>query len=111
MTTTTFDFQNFIDTAIKNSPEEANLLRKIIRALKAAGTPIVEIFDGEEFVAVKTERDIFEQVFNLDDSRLYTADGSWVRFIGGEGWDALCDYTLSLEDALKPVNDYIESKW
>ena len=109
--TKTFDFKAFIDNNIKNSPDEANLLRKIIRALKAAGTPIVQVYDGEEFVPVRTERDIFEQVFNLDEAYLYTAEGSWARFINGEGFEALCDYSLSLEDALQPVSDYIDSKF
>lgn len=99
-------FKVFIDEAIENSPIEARLTRKVIRALKDAGTPVVEVFDGYETEKVTTERSIMEQVFNLDECFLKTADGSWVRLTLGNEWDVITDYTTNLEDALKPVFDY-----
>lgn len=104
------DFKTFIAEAIKASPAEATTIRKVVCALKAAGTPIVKVYDGEEFVNVKTEQDILNEAFNLDWCRLYTEDNSWVFIVMGNEWDALSDYTLDLEDALAPVNEYLATK-
>lgn len=108
---TPFDFTKFIDEGIASCPTEAKILRKIIRALKKAGTPVVSVFDGAEYVDVETERQVFEQVFNLDESFLYTADGSWVRFTMGNEQDCITDYTTDLEDRLSLVNEWIERKF
>lgn len=102
------DFQEFINNSIDKNPQEATMLRKIIRSLKAAGTPIVSVWDGGESHPVRTERDIFEWVFNLDECHLYTESGSWVFFVMGNEWDCLVDHTVDLEDALKPVQDFWE---
>jgi hypothetical protein len=97
----------FIDRAIKQSPIEARIIRKIVKALKEAGNPVVSVWDGEEDNPVKTKRDIMVQVFNLDQAHLYTKEGGYVFVVMGNEWDTLSDYSMSLEDALKPVNDYI----
>ncbi len=106
----TTDLKTFIDTAIKNSPAEASIVRKIVRACKRAGNPIVRVWDGEEFNAVSTERDVMEQVFNLDECKLYTQSGGWVYFVNGNEWDALSDYTVSLESIIDPVSDWAMEK-
>ena len=93
-----------------NLPAEAAIVRKIVRTLKAAGTPVVQVHDGEEFITVKGEEETLEAVFAVDMARLYTADGRWVLIILGNGWDALSDYSVSLEDILTPVQDWIETK-
>lgn len=105
------DLKTFIDKAIEQNPIEAKVIRKIIRALKASGTPVVSVWDTEQDNPVKTERDIMEQVFNLDVAYLYTESGAWVMVVMGNEWDVISDYTLSLEAALKPVNDYVTSNW
>ena len=105
------DLKTFIDKAIEQNPIEAKIVRKIVRALKASGNPIVSVWDGEQDNPVKTERDILEQVFNLDMAHLYTESGAWVLVVMGNEWDVISDYNLSLEAALKPVSDYIESNW
>lgn len=102
------DFQKFIDEAMAARPVERKMLKRIRTALKAAGDPIIEAYDGEETTPVTTLRSLYETAFNLDEVYLFTKSGSWVRITMGEGWDALCDYTLDIEDALKPVNDWIE---
>lgn len=101
------NLQDFIAEQIKARPVEAKITRKVVRALKAAGKPVTRVFDGYEMVSVQTERDVMEQVFNLDEARLYTADGSWVFLVMGNEWDLICDYTTDIEDVLKPVNDWI----
>jgi len=106
--TKTFDFKAFIDEGIASRPIEARIVRKVVRALKAAGNPVVKVDDGEEHIAVTTERDVLDQAFNLDELHLYTANGGWVFLVMGNEWDVICDYSISLEDALQPVNDYID---
>jgi len=106
------EFEEFIKANMKHNPVEAKIVRKIIRAFKAAGNPIVEVFDGEEHNKVDgSEWSIFEWVFNLDEAYLIPQSGGWVRIVLGNEWDALVDYTLSHEDTLKPVNDWIEKHY
>lgn len=88
-------------------PIEAKIVRKVIRALKAAGTPVVAVFDGEEKTPVRTEREAMAVVFNLDMAWLMTERGSWVVIVIGNRWDAISDYTLDLEAALAEVNTWI----
>lgn len=102
-------FEEFIANAIENSPVEASIVRRIYKALEKAGTPVISVFDGEEYTNVSSIEEVLQIVFNLDESYLHT-EGSWVRLIMGQDWDTICDYGTSLEDALKPVNSWIQSK-
>ncbi|AVJ51044.1 hypothetical protein PBI_PAJAZA_53 [Microbacterium phage Pajaza] len=86
---------------------EATLVRKVIRALKAAGNPVVKVDDGEELIKTSTEKEILEAAFSVDEARLCTKNGSWVFLTLGEGWDVICDYTVDLEEALSPIYEYI----
>lgn len=96
---------------IKERPIEAKITRKVVRALKAAGKPVVMVFDGEEEVPVGTETEVMDIVFNLDWARLYTEDGSWVFLVAGNEWDMLSDYTTNLEPIIDPVTDWIMENW
>jgi len=106
--TSTFDFKTFIDEAIAASPIEAKLTRKVYRALRAAGNPVVKVYDGGEYVPVKNEREMLEQVFNLDMSWLFTENDDWVMLVRGNEWDLISDYTVAAEPDLQSVFDYIE---
>lgn len=106
-----FDLQAFIDENIKAAPAEATIVRKVVKALRDAGNPVVSVWDGEESTPVKTTKDVLNVVFNLDEATLHTATGQFVYIVLGNEWDALADYNVSLEEALKPVNDYIATKW
>lgn len=88
-------------------PVETRIVRRVIRALKAAGTPVVSIWDGEETTAVKTEREAMAVVFNLDWAMLSTETGSYVLVHIGNEWEAITDYTLDLEAALAEVEEWI----
>jgi hypothetical protein len=102
--------KEFISGQIAHNPIEALIIRKIVKALADAGKPVVSVWDGEERHLVGNVADVFEQAFNLDEVTLETKE-SFVFLSMGEGWGCVTDYGLSLEDALKPVNTYIESKW
>ena len=101
-------FKVFIDENMAHNYIESKVLRKIVKTFKDAGNPIVAINDTEEVVEVTTLRSIQEVVFNLDECYLITQSRDWIRFILGNEWDVICDYTLGIEDTLKPVNEWIE---
>lgn len=101
-------FRVFIDQNMAHNYIEAKIVKKVIKALADAGNPIVQVDDREEVTDVATKREILEQVFNLDECFLITQSGGWVRIVLGNEWDALVDYTTSLEDTLKPVNAWID---
>lgn len=52
-----------------------------------------------------------EAVFAVDQAWLKTAEGAWVFIVLGNEWDALTDYTTDLEEALEPVNAYLDTKF
>lgn len=103
-----FDLQSFINGQIAARPVEATLIRKVYRALKAAGNPVVNVWDGEENNPIASERDLLEQAFNLDELTLYTQSGAFVFIVMGQGAEGLTDYNVSLEDALEPVSEWID---
>lgn len=89
---------------------EAKIVKRIVSALNAAHDPITSVFDGEKHTPVEAGSlaEINRLVFNLDEAYLETASGGWVRIVLGNGFDCLVDYTLNLEEALQPVNDWID---
>lgn len=90
-------------------PIEAKIVRRVIRALKKAGTPVVAIWDSEEMAYADGERKLMDLIFDLDEAWLMAKGGGWVRITIGNDWDALTDYTLNLEAALAEVNAWIDS--
>jgi hypothetical protein len=106
--TTTDRFREFIDSQIKANPVEARITRKVVKALREAGTPVVTVWDTGVHTPVKTTRDVLDLVFNLDYCYLYTEAQDWVFLVGGNEYDMISDYTIDLEAALKPVFAWIE---
>jgi hypothetical protein len=97
----------YIANAVEQCPIEAKIIKRVFNALKRAGTPVISVWDGEEDTPVTDLASVYRQAFNLDECHLYTKGGGWVYLVMGQDWDTLTDYTLSLDDALKPVNDWI----
>lgn len=102
--------QRFIEAQIAARPIEVGIIRRIWEALEDAGTPIVTVWDGEERTDVYDLEGVFELAFNQDEVWLETKRGN-IFLTMGEEWDIICDYHTSLEDALKPVNDYVEANY
>lgn len=98
----------FLDKVIANSPTEVEIVLRVVRAMREAGNPVVSVWDGEERTAATREQDIIDLVFNLDIAYLETTSGDWVMIVPGNKWDALADHTVYLEDALAPVDAWIE---
>jgi hypothetical protein len=95
---------------------EGKIAHKAVNVLLAKGYEL-SVHDSEEFT-VKRSRDAAEikaAMFTSDDDRLFAYRPGdedrfgWVWFVyGNSGPDVICDYTVSLTDDLKEVNDYAE---
>jgi len=98
-----------IDAQLAARPIEARLLKKIRAALASNGTPIINIFDGEEWSPVTSLRDLYVSAFDLDELILETTDGAQVWLVMGEDVaDVISNYSMSLETALAPVYTWAE---
>lgn len=86
-------------------------IRQTIRALRDAGYTLVEVFNGEENVVVRTESAAIDAIMDVDDATLFvrTPDGQynpWVRFVMGNDPDeVVCDYLTSLGHVLDPLTE------
>lgn len=106
---------------------ERKIARATIKALLNAGFTL-GVNDGEETVLRRCTdpKTILAAMFSTDEDYLLVYEGAaaggkkppqigGVRFIyGNDGWDVISDYTLNLEEALKPVcalSDRIYDKW
>ena len=100
------DLTAWAKRGIEGRPVEATVTRKVIKALADADKPVTVVFDGAERTPVTDTNSILNEVFNLDEAFLLTADGSWVRLVMGNGYDIVCDYTTNLEEILAPTSEY-----
>lgn len=98
----------YVAEQIAARPVEATIIRMIVRSLKEAGNPVIAVDDSEEVTPVSTEKEILELAFNLDGLYLETLSGAWVRLEMGEGYDMVSNWLVSLDDAMAPVNKWIE---
>lgn len=86
-------------------------IRQTIRALRGAGYTLVEVWDGEETVRVKTESEAVEAITAVDDATLFvrTPEGDrnpWVRFVmGNDPEEVICDHGVSLSPVLDALID------
>lgn len=95
------DLRTYLDEQIAARPIEATLIRKVYKALKKAGTPVVKGYDREEWVEFTSQDEVLDFAFNLDEFFLYTEDGAMVWIIMGQGAEGLTDYSVSLEEAFE----------
>lgn len=96
---------------------ELAIVNKIIEQSDKKGYSIVaydSVYqDGSEPVSNKTldREEFIEYVFGGDDAFIRIMNGveqeGWINLIyGNDGWDVVSDYSVSLEDFLKPVADF-----
>lgn len=88
----------------KRQEVERKVVRHLIRTMKEKGWNAYKVNDGEEIVKTSTESEVMDAVFSVDES--------WIRFkkdgvqghrtayivLGNDGWDAICDHSLSDPD-------------
>ena len=87
---------------------EARIVKKIFKTLRDADDPIVSADDTEDRYTVTTLDEVLNAAFSVDQIFFHTRRGGWVCLVMGEGWDILCDYSVSLEEALYPVTEYVD---
>lgn len=87
-------------------------IRQVIRALRAAGWVLVEVYDGEDDVPVSNETEAVDAVMAVDDAYLHVAEGTptgprgWVRFVlGNDPEEVVCDHTINLGSVLDPLTE------
>lgn len=95
-------------SATEHCPEEFRILKKIYKTLAKAGNPVTHVDDGEATTKVENLAEFLEVVFSVDLSKTWTQSGAWFYIVLGNGWDALSDYTIDLEDDLRPVTIFID---
>jgi hypothetical protein len=88
------------------TPEE-RIARKVYQACEAAGTPVVTIYDGGDYVDVTTEDEAVEAGFAVDIFRMVTTTNAAVLIVNGNEWDALSDYNVSLDEPMETVMEWI----
>lgn len=94
---------------------ETAISKKVVAALLAAGYDI-SVNDGEAYpIKCSTDAEaIFAEMGHSDMETLEAhKDGKYVGFvllILGNGEDVLSDYSIALEDAIAPVNAYVEAQ-
>jgi hypothetical protein len=94
---------------------ERRIVRRVVRAALKAGYT-VSIFDSEEWAVKRSTsyRAVMDNMMQTDEEvmRLRDKEGNNMGFIffvyGNDGYDVICDYALSLEEFLKPINDYAD---
>ena len=103
------------DGAMMRMAIERRIVKRTVTDLIEAGYTL-SVYDGENESA-KTSTDyklLHNALMETDEDFLNVwKDGKrvgWVRFTyGNDGYDVISDYTISLEDALKGVNQFAET--
>ena len=97
----------FTHDSIARRPLEARIISRIVDVLGEAGDPVVRVWDSEEESPVSSVGDVVHLAYNLDELWLYTQSGAVIFLVMGQDWDILTDYSVSLEDTLTPVTEWI----
>jgi len=94
---------------------EKTIVSKVVSAALAADYDLT-VNDGEEDTIQQSDnhKEILKALFTTDQDTLYLFNDKglqvgWVDFIyGNDGWDVINDYTLNLEELLKPILSWID---
>lgn len=90
-------------------PTRTRGIRAVIRALKAAGDPVVSVDDGDlDTLAVTREADILDAVHQVDEAHLITRSGARVYLVlcnGDHVGDTIADWSMSVDAIVSPVID------
>lgn len=94
---------------------EGKVVRKAIEAIIAAGFTC-DLNDGEETTVKRSTsvNEVIQAAFTTDEDYLIARDatgkkvGTVYLVYGNDGHDVICDYSVSLEDVIAPVNEYAD---
>lgn len=93
---------------------ELEIIHALIKALRKDGYE-VRVNDGEEPASVGSEQELVTKIFGTDGARIETrktgCKNSFVYLVlGNSGHDVICDYGVSLEPVLEPLNNWIDAQ-
>ena len=107
---------NLNDITNPDVRERVAVERRIVRALVTHALKEgyeLSVHDGEEEHPWTRDYDaVIDAIMNTDEDTLrLRKDGknSFVFFVyGNSGWDVICDYSVSLEEVIRPILDMAE---
>lgn len=104
-----FDREEWLARAMK-SPQ-ATATRKVFRACKRAGDPVVSVWDGEDDNPVSTETGAMEVVVSVEFSRLYLESGASILVVGGNEseTDCIADWSAKDDAGLDAIETIVDS--
>jgi hypothetical protein len=97
----------------KRMEMERKAVRNLVREMKKAGWMPVNVFDGDENVAVSNESDVMENVFAVDEANIVFRKAivpfipmrrTVVVVLGNDGYDCLADCSVSNPNI--PADDF-----
>jgi len=93
---------------------ELAIVHALIEALRKSGYE-VRVDDGDDNATLGSEQELVEKIFGVDESNIVTrktgCKRSFVFLVrGNEGHDIICDYGVSLETVMDPLQNWIESQ-
>jgi len=102
---------------------EKKIVKKTLETFTELGY-VFSVYDGgEQHPVTSNIEEAMEQIFAVDEAHLHVFSpklqeeigtsnkcSGWIWFVmGNDGWDVICDYTVGLEEILKPVEKYIDN--
>jgi DsbC/DsbD-like thiol-disulfide interchange protein len=96
---------------------EGKICHKVATAMLAAGFT-VSVHDGEEMVVRKSTSldEIMQALFATDEDYMIAHDAETGKAVGkvylvygNDGYDVINDYSTTIENLMRPVNDYADS--
>jgi hypothetical protein len=88
---------------------ERKIVRHLIRTMKKHGWVAGKVWDGEESIVCRTERDAMNVVFSVDESTFSFYNVKLMRthnvliVLGNDGNDCICDYGCSNDDDFRTI--------
>jgi hypothetical protein len=92
---------------------ERAIVRATIEEAEKQGWTLYRVSNGEEIVRTDSHEAALEAAFACDEAHLHfgTSDGqeAWVFIVlGNDGWDVICDYTLSFNAVIDATDRLVE---
>jgi hypothetical protein len=97
---------------------EKRIARKLVSAIIAGGF-VISVFDGEDYPVKKSAnvKDVMAGMFGVDEEHILIRrplDGGLIGSVflvyGNDGFDVICDYSVSLEELIRPALDYAKEQ-
>lgn len=99
---------------------EQRIVRNLVRTLKAEGFFATQVWDGGEYVKTRTEHEVLDAVFAVDDATIHFDGGKGanshshgVYIVLGNGFDCISDYHCGdpeFDAVLDRVNAWVNAK-